>query len=231
MPPRVTIVIPCLNEESTIANCVTEALSTLNSANLHGEVLVVDNGSMDGSLARAESAGARVVREDMRGYGAALTCGIAAATGSFVFMADADGSYDFRDIPRFIAQLEGGADLVIGCRSPSYGGQIETGAMPRLHRYLGNPVLTRAARLLHKLPVHDVCCGMRAFSRDAIVGLNLRMTGMEFAVEMLVRAQQRGLRLTELPITLRKDGRGRPSHLRTWSDGWKHLRCLIELRA
>ncbi|MBL8111332.1 MAG: glycosyltransferase family 2 protein [Acidobacteria bacterium] len=214
--------MPCLDEAETVAACVREALAGL--AGLDGEVLVADNGSTDGSRELAAAAGARVVPVSERGYGAALMGGIAAARGTYVVMGDADLSYDFSAVPAFVAELEKGHDLVMGSR---FRGRIEKGAMPVLHRYLGNPVLTGLGRLFFRIPVSDFHCGLRGFRRDAVPRMGLRTTGMEFASEMVVKAALFGLSMSEIPVTLRKDGRSRPPHLRTWRDGWRHLRFLL----
>lgn len=222
--PLVTVVLPCLNEAATVGRCVSSARAALEAAGLSGEVLVADNGSTDGSRELAASAGARVVDVPERGYGSALRGGIAAARGRYVVMGDADDSYDFGATPELVAALENGADLVMGSR---FRGRIEKGAMPFLHRYLGNPVLTGLGRLFFHVPVSDFHCGLRGFRREAVDRLGLRTTGMEFASEMVVKAALFGLRIAEIPITLRPDGRARPPHLRTWRDGWRHLRFLL----
>jgi glycosyltransferase involved in cell wall biosynthesis len=219
-----TILIPCLNEAETIGICVRKAAAFLAEAEVNGEVLVADNGSTDGSQAIATASGARVVNVDTRGYGAALAAGIAEARGDYVIMGDADDSYDLRNLGSFLAELRAGADLVMGNR---FRGGIEAGAMPLLHRYLGNPVLTAIGRLLFGTPVRDFHCGLRGFSRASVLGLNLQTTGMEFASEMVVRASLARLRIVEVPTTLKKDGRSRAPHLRTWHDGWRHLRFLL----
>jgi hypothetical protein len=221
---RLTILIPCLNEAETLAACVNAGLEFLHEAGVAGEVLVSDNGSTDGSQAIAAALGARVVQAPTRGYGGALGDGIAAARGRYVIMGDADDSYDLRHLDAFLAALEGGADLVIGNR---FRGGIMPDAMPLLHRYLGNPVLTFIGRLLFGAPVRDFHCGLRGFSREAVLGLGLRTTGMEFASEMVVRASLAGLSIVEVPTTLKKDGRSRAPHLKTWRDGWRHLRFLL----
>ncbi|MFI5197745.1 MAG: glycosyltransferase family 2 protein [Thermoanaerobaculia bacterium] len=223
-PLAVSVVMPCLNEAETVARCVTEALTALIRAGLDGEVLVADNGSTDGSKELAESAGARVVDVAVRGYGAALAGGFAAARGRYVVMGDADLSYDFGAVPEFAKALDAGADLVMGSR---FLGVIEEGAMPPLHRWLGNPVLTGLGRLFFRTDVSDFHCGLRAFRRDALLGLDLRTTGMEYASEMVVKAVLFGLKISEIPVRLRRDGRLRPPHLRTWRDGWRHLRFLL----
>jgi glycosyltransferase involved in cell wall biosynthesis len=223
-PPLVSVVMPCLNEAETVGRCVAEARAALASAGLAGEVLVADNGSTDGSQALAEAAGARVVAVPGRGYGAALAGGFAAARGTYVVMGDADLSYDFGAIPEFVKALEAGADLVMGSR---FAGRIEDGAMPPLHRWLGNPVLSGLGRLFFRAGVSDFHCGLRGFRREALARLDLRTTGMEYASEMVVKAALFGLRIAEIPVTLRRDGRSRPPHLRTWRDGWRHLRFLL----
>src|SRR6202042_2802529 len=220
----VTILMPCLNEAETLAFCVRQAVAALRDNNIAGEVIVADNGSTDGSQKIATDEGARVVPVPIRGYGAALLAGIEAARGKYVLMADADASYDFGQLPRFLAKLEEGNDLVMGNR---FSGEIKPGAMPPLHRYLGNPVLSYIGRLFFNIPARDFHCGIRAFRRDAMLDLNLRTTGMEFASEMVVKSSLANLRLSEVPTTLSPDGRSRPPHLRTWRDGWRHLRFLL----
>jgi len=221
---QVSIVMPCLNEAETLAICIRKALLAIASTGLRGEVIVADNGSSDGSREIAVREGARLVPVPVRGYGAALFAGINAAQGEFILMGDADDSYNFADLPLFIARLQGGAELVMGNR---FKGGIREGAMPFLHRYLGNPVLSFIGRLFFHAPVGDFHCGMRAFRKQAIVGLDLRTTGMEFASEMIVRACIGNLRIEEVPTTLSPDGRSRAPHLRTWPDGWRHLRFLL----
>jgi hypothetical protein len=203
---------------------VRKALAFLRQHGLLGEVLVADNGSTDGSRDIAASEGARVVRVERRGYGAALMGGIAAAKGKYVIIGDADDSYDFSDLMSFVVRLRDGADLVIGNR---FKGGVEPGAMPFLHHYLGNPVLSWLGRLFFGIGVRDFHCGLRGFNRNNILDLNLRTTGMEFASEMVVRAAFGGLRIEEVPTILRPDGRSRPPHLRTWRDGWRHLSFLL----
>jgi glycosyltransferase involved in cell wall biosynthesis len=220
----VSIVMPCLNEAETIATCVRSARSILQASGIPGEVVVADNGSNDGSQALATEAGAIVVPVAERGYGAALMGGIAASRGRYIVMGDADDSYDFGAVPAFVEALEQGKDLVMGSR---FAGRIESGAMPFLHRWLGNPVLTGLGRLLFRAPISDFHCGIRAFRRDAVERMGLRTTGMEFASEMVVKSTLFGLRIGEIPVTLRRDGRSRPPHLRTWRDGWRHLRFLL----
>ncbi len=222
--PVVSVVMPCLNEAETLGRCIAAARTALEAAGIPGEVIVADNGSTDGSPEIASRAGARVVRVAERGYGAALIGGIAAARGRHVVMGDADDSYDFGAVPAFVRKLEEGNDLIIGSR---FRGRIEPGAMPPLHRWLGNPILSLLGRLFFRAPVSDFHCGIRAFRRDAIQRLDLKTTGMEFASEMVVKASLFGLRIAEIPVTLRRDGRSRPPHLRTWRDGWRHLRFLL----
>lgn len=221
---ELTVVMPCLNEAETLATCVDKAIAALRDNHIAGEVVVADNGSTDGSQEIATAHGARVVPVPVRGYGAALNAGITAARGKFVLMADADDSYNFAHIPRFLAELRNGAELVMGNR---FRGGIGPGAMPPLHRYLGNPVLSFLGRWLFRAPIGDFHCGIRAFSRDAYDRLHLRTTGMEFASEMVVKASLLGQRMVEVPTTLQKDGRSRPPHLKTWRDGWRHLRFLL----
>jgi glycosyltransferase involved in cell wall biosynthesis len=220
----VTILMPCLNEAETLAFCVRQAVAALHDNNIAGEVVVADNGSTDGSQQIATDEGARVVDVPIRGYGAALIAGIEAARGKYILMADADASYHFEHLPRFLPKLDEGYDLVMGNR---FSGSIEPGAMPPLHRYLGNPVLSAIGRIFFRIPVRDFHCGLRAFRRDPILALNLRTTGMEFASEMVVKSSLAGLRMTEVPTTLSPDGRNRPPHLRSWRDGWRHLRFLL----
>jgi glycosyltransferase involved in cell wall biosynthesis len=217
--------MPCLNEAKTIGDCVATAMAALADLGVDGEVLVSDNGSTDGSPDIARNAGARVVGAEQRGYGAALITGIEQARGQYVIMADADSSYDLASIGRFLAELRQGRDLVMGNR---FRGGIAPGAMPWLHRYLGNPLLSWLGRRLFGFStVHDFHCGMRGFNLAGIRRLELCMPGMEFASEMVVRAALAGYDISEVPTTLRPDGRGRASHLRTWEDGWRHLCFLL----
>ena len=222
--PELTILMPCLNEAETIAVCVIKAKRYIEARGINGEVLVADNGSSDGSAAIAEEHGARVVEVQERGYGSALLGGIAAARGRFVIMGDADDSYDFTALDPFVEKLREGHDLVMGNR---FKGGIKPGAMPLLHRYLGNPVLTRLAQLFFKSTIGDFQCGLRGFKRETIQSLDLTTTGMEFASEMVVKASLRKLRIAEVPTILFPDGRSRPPHLRSWRDGWRHLRFLL----
>jgi glycosyltransferase involved in cell wall biosynthesis len=221
---ELSVVMPCLNEAETLAVCIDKALAALAENEIAGEVIVADNGSTDGSQQIAIEHGARVVPVPLRGYGAALNAGIQAARGKYVLMADADDSYEFAHIPLFLVELREGADLVMGNR---FRGGIGPKAMPFLHRYLGNPVLSLIGRALFHAPIGDFHCGIRAFSKDAYERLALRTTGMEFASEMVVKSSLLGQKMTEVPTTLKKDGRSRPPHLKTWRDGWRHLRFLL----
>jgi glycosyltransferase involved in cell wall biosynthesis len=221
---KLSIVMPCLDEAETLAVCIDKAKHYLNANDISGEIIVADNGSMDGSQDIAERAGARVVHVESKGYGSALMGGIEAAQGEYILMGDADDSYDFSDLQNFMNALDEGSDLVMGNR---FKGGIMPGAMPFLHRYLGNPVLSSLARLFFKSDIGDFHCGLRGFRKDAILSLNLRTTGMEFASEMIVKATMKGLKIKEVPTVLYPDGRTRPPHLRTWSDGWRHLRFLL----
>lgn len=223
-PLELSIVMPCLNESLTVADCVKQAVQALEDHQINGEVIVADNGSTDGSQALAEEHGARVVHVKDRGYGAALAGGIAAARGRYVVMGDCDKSYDFSHAPRILEKLHEGYDLVMGNR---FRGGIAPGAMPVLHRYLGNPGLTRLGRLFFRAPVGDFYCGLRGFDRAKILDLNLRSTGMEFALEMVAKSSITGLRMGEVPTTLSPDGRDRAPHLRTWRDGWRSLRFFL----
>jgi len=216
--------MPCLNEAETLEVCIRKAQRAMEEAKIAGEVVIADNGSSDGSVEIAERLGARVVHVKARGYGNALLGGISAAYGKYVVMGDADDSYDFGHIPKFVEQLRKGTDVVMGNR---FRGGIEPGAMPFLHRYLGNPVLSGIGKLLFKSPIGDFHCGLRGFSKAAFARMELRTTGMEFASEMVVKASLLGLSIAEVPTRLSPDGRSRPPHLRTWRDGWRHLRFLL----
>lgn len=221
---ELSVLMPCLNEARTVEDCVRTARACLAASGIVGEVVVADNGSTDGSVDLARAAGARVVHVPERGYGAALIAGIHAARGRFVIMADADSSYDFAQLGVFLSELRRGAELVMGNR---FAGGISRGAMPPLHKYLGNPVLSGIGRLFFRTPIRDFHCGMRGFNRESILRLDMRTTGMEFASEMIVKATLQGLRICEVPTTLKPDGRDRPPHLRSWRDGWRHLRFLL----
>ena len=222
-PPELTIVLPCLDEERTVGECVREAYAAMREHGIRGEVLVADNGSTDHSREVAEEAGARVVSVPTKGYGSALSHGIAAANSEYVLMADADHSYAFDYLPLFLHKLREGYDLVMGNR---FLGGIAPGAMTLLHR-IGNPVLSTIGRLFFHAPIRDFHCGMRAFTKSSFRRMRLQTHGMEFASEMVVKATLLGMRITEVPTTLRKDGRNRPPHLKTWRDGWRHLRFMM----
>ncbi|MCW3473761.1 glycosyltransferase family 2 protein [Limobrevibacterium gyesilva] len=221
---ELTILMPCLNEAETLARCIVKAQAYLARSGVAGEVVIADNGSTDGSQAIAEAHGARVVPVAARGYGSALIGGIRAARGRYVIMGDSDDSYDFNALEPFVEELRQGAELVMGNR---FKGGIMPGAMPKLHRYLGNPVLTAIGRLFFRSPCGDFHCGLRGFSRDAILRLDLQAPGMEFASEMVVKATIQRLRIAEVATILHPDGRSRPPHLRSWRDGWRHLRFLL----
>ena len=222
--PEFSVVIPCLDEAETIGRCVEKARQSFERLGLAGEVVVADNGSSDGSPSVAERAGARVVPVPSRGYGNALRGGIAAARGRGVIMGDGDDSYDFSDLAPFVEKLRGGFDLVMGNR---FKGAILPGAMPWKHRWLGNPVLSALGRIFFRSPVGDFHCGLRAFTMDAWRRMDLRTPGMEFASEMVIKATLLGMRIAEVPVVLRKDGRSRPPHLQSWRDGWRHLRFML----
>ena len=221
---ELSIVMPCLNEAATIGACIAAARSFLARRSIVGEVVVADNGSRDGSQAIARSRGARVVEIAERGYGSALMGGIAAARGTYVIIGDSDGSYDFAALDGFLDELRRGSKLVMGNR---FAGGIAQGAMPALHRYLGNPVLSALGRVFFGSPCRDFHCGLRGFDREAILSLDLQSPGMEFASEMVVKATIAGFSVAEVPTALAPDGRGRKSHLRTWRDGWRHLRFML----
>jgi glycosyltransferase involved in cell wall biosynthesis len=222
--PELSVVMPCLNEARTIGICIRKAQDSFDRIGIAGEVVVADNGSTDGSREIAEELGARVVPVEKRGYGAALTGGIAAARGRWVIMGDADDSYDFSALEPFVERLREGYDLVAGNR---FKGGIDPGAMPWLHRRLGNPALSFIGRRLYGTPCGDIYCGLRGFDREKIGALDIRSPGMEFAIEMIVKATMQGLRVTEVPTTLSPDAEGRVPHLNTWKDGWKSLRLLL----
>jgi glycosyltransferase involved in cell wall biosynthesis len=223
-PLELSVVMPCLNEARTLGTCIQKAQATMERLGIQGEVIVADNGSTDGSQSIAEGLGARVLPIRERGYGSALRGGIAAARGKFVIMGDSDESYDFTQLGDFVTKLREGYDLVMGNR---FHGGIRPGAMPFLHRFLGNPVLSGLGQLFFRCPVSDFQCGLRGFRKDAIDKLDLHTTGMEFSTEMVVKATLFKLRIAEIPTTLVPDGRGRAPHLRTWRDGWRYLRFLL----
>ncbi len=222
-----TIVMPCLNEAETIGSCVKKAMKSLRDLGLRGEVLVADNGSTDGSIEIAEAGGARVVQIKQKGYGNALRGGIGAAHGKWIIMGDSDDSYDFSRLAPFVEKFKAGYELVMGCRLSKGGGSIMPGAMPWKNRHIGNPTLSFLGRLFFKCPVTDFHCGLRGFSREGYQKLDVRTTGMEFASEMVIKATLKNLKITEVPITLHKDGRSRPPHLKPWRDGWRHLRFML----
>lgn len=221
---ELTILMPCLNESRTLKICIDKAKKFLSDNNVDGEVLIADNGSTDGSQEIARNAGARVVDISEKGYGAALIGGCNAALGKYVIMGDSDDSYDFLNLMPFLEKLREGYELVMGNR---FKGGIEKGAMPPLHKYLGNPVLSFIGRVLYRSNIKDFHCGLRGYNRESIMKLNLHTTGMEYASEMVVQATLHKLKICEVPTTLKKDGRDRPPHLRSWSDGWRHLTFLL----
>lgn len=221
---EVSVVIPCLNEANSLAICVDKARNAFRAAGLSGEVIVADNGSTDGSIQIAEEHGARLIRVPERGYGAALRAGIAAARGPFIIMGDADDSYDFTDVPRFVEKLREGYDIVMGNR---FRGGIKPGAMPHLHKYFGNPGLTALLNTFFRAHIGDSYCGMRGFTRGLYDRLDLRSSGMEFALEMIIKSAQIGARISEIPIILWPDKRGRAPHLRSFRDGWRSLRFML----
>lgn len=225
---ELSVVMPCLNEADTLETCIRKASAALKEAGVDGEIIVADNGSTDGSVEIATRLGVRIVHVEEKGYGSALRAGIEAARGRFVLMGDADDSYDFGEIARFLAPLREGFDIVQGCRLPSGGGRIAPGAMPLLHRIWGNPMFSFLVRFMFRAPIHDVYCGLRAFRRDFQASLAQRCTGMEFATEMIIKASLRGARFAEVPITLHPDGRtSHAPHLKTFRDGWKTLRFFL----
>lgn len=225
---EVSVVMPCLNEAETLGTCVRKARQALQQAQLAGEIIVADNGSTDGSQEIATREGARVVPVPAKGYGSALMGGIAAARGRFVIMGDADDSYDFLDVPKFVARLREGFDLVQGCRLPAGGGTVAPGAMPWSHRWIGNPAFSFMSRWWFGVPIHDIYCGMRGFTKTHYEGLRQRCTGMEFATEMIIKSSLGRARIAEVPITLHRDGRtAHPPHLKTFRDGWRTLRFFL----
>jgi len=226
-PVELSIVMPCLNEAETLEKCIVKAQKGFKDAGVNGEVIIADNGSTDGSIEIAKRTGARLIPVPTKGYGSALRGGIQAARGRYIIMGDSDDSYDFSNIKEFVAKLREGYELVMGCRMPYGGGTIMPGAMPWKHRWLGNPVLSFIGRLFFNAPITDFHCGLRGFSKAAYERLELKTKGMEFASEMVIKATVRDLKITQVPITLFKDGRSRPPHLRSWRDGWRHLRFLL----
>lgn len=226
-PLDLTILMPCLNEAETLERCIDKAKRAIAELGLKGEVLIADNGSKDGSIELAGKCGARVVNVTEKGYGSALRGGIQSALGKWIIMGDADDSYDFSRIGPLVEKLKQGFDLVMGCRMPRGGGTIMPGAMPWKHRWIGNPVLSLIGRVFFNCPAQDFHCGLRGFSKQAYERMNLQTSGMEFASEMVIKSTMNGLRIGEVPITLYKDGRSRPPHLRSWRDGWRHLRFML----
>ena len=227
-PPEVTVVMPCLNEADTLAVCIEKAQRAFREHNLRGEVIVADNGSIDGSQTIAESMGARVIDVEAKGYGNALMGGIKAARGKYVIMGDADDSYDFLEVPKFVAKLREGYQLVQGCRLPGGGGSVAPGAMPFLHRWWGNPMFSMMVRWWFRAPINDVYCGLRGFTKELYDSLDQRCTGMEFATEMIIKSSLYGVKIAEVPITLHPDGRkSHAPHLKTFRDGWRTLRFFL----
>lgn len=225
---EVSIVMPCLNEADTLASCIEKAQRALREHGISGEVVIADNGSIDGSQGIAARLGARVVNVEAKGYGNALMGGIDAARGRFVIMGDADDSYDFLEIPKFVEKLRGGYELVQGCRLPAGGGRVMPGAMPFLHRWWGNPMFSILVRRMFWAEINDVYCGLRGFSKVLYDRLQLRCTGMEFATEMIIKSNIYGIQITEVPITLHPDGRkAHKPHLKTFRDGWRTLRFFL----
>jgi glycosyltransferase involved in cell wall biosynthesis len=226
-PVELTVLMPCLNEAETLARCIEKAKLGIQRAGVRGEILIADNGSTDGSQAIAEKAGVRLVPVKARGYGSALIGGVRAASGEWIIMGDADDSYDFSDVNGFVKKLKAGDELVMGCRLPVGGGTISAGAMPWKNRWIGNPVLSFIGRLFFKCPAHDFHAGLRGFTKTAFEKMDLQTTGMEFASEMVIKSTLKGLKISEVPITLHRDGRSRPPHLKPWRDGWRHLRFML----
>jgi len=219
--------MPCLNEAETLARCIEKAKIGIRRSGVRGEIIVADNGSEDDSVEIAEKSGARVVQVNEKGYGRALTGGIRAAAGKWILMGDADDSYDFSEITGFVEKFQQGFDLVMGCRLPAGGGKILSGAMPWKNRRIGNPVLSFIGRLFFKCPARDFHCGLRGFTKDAFLKMDLKTTGMEFASEMVIKSTFQKLKIAEVPVTLHPDGRSRPPHLKPWRDGWRHLRFML----
>ena len=224
---ELTILMPCLNEAETLARCIEKAKAGIQKSGVRGEILIADNGSTDGSQAIAEKSGVRVVAVKEKGYGSALAGGVRAASGKWIIMGDADDSYDFSDITGFVKKFQEDFELVMGCRLPVGGGTISPGAMPWKNRWIGNPILSFIGRLFFKCPAHDFHAGLRGFTKVAFEKMDLQTTGMEFASEMIIKSTLKGLKISEVPITLHKDGRSRPPHLKPWRDGWRHLRFML----
>ena len=225
---ELSVVIPCLNESDTLEICLKKVTESFQKHNIKGEVIVADNGSTDGSVEIAKRCGAKIAYVKEKGYGYALDRGIFSSSGKYIVMGDADNSYDFYEIPKILEKLREGNDLVVGCRLPSGGGKVIQGAMPALHKLIGNPFFSHIARNWFKIPIHDVYCGLRGFTKNLYDRLNLRCTGMEFAVEMIIKSGLFGAKITEIPITLYPDGRkAHKPHLRTFHDGWRTLRFLL----
>ncbi|MCX7548188.1 glycosyltransferase family 2 protein [Xanthomarina sp. F1114] len=222
--PELSIVMPCLNEAETLEVCISKAKRFLVKNQVNGEIIIADNGSTDGSQQIAEALGAKVIPVKEKGYGSALRGGIEAASGTYIIMADADDSYNFEALSPFLKELRAGNDLVMGNR---FKGGVEKGAMPLLHKYLGNPVLSFLGRLFYRIDIGDFHCGLRGFSKEAYYKMDLKTTGMEFASEMIVKSKLNNLKIVEVPTTLKPDGRTRAPHLNTWRDGWRHLRFLL----
>jgi glycosyltransferase involved in cell wall biosynthesis len=226
-PVELTILMPCLNEAETLARCIEKAKIGIQKSGVRGEIIIADNGSTDGSQAIAEKLGVRLVPVTAKGYGSALIGGVHAASGEWIIMGDADDSYDFSNVNGFVKKFQEGYELIMGCRLPVGGGAISPGAMPWKNRWLGNPVLSFIGRLFFKCPAHDFHAGLRGFTKTAFAKMDLQTTGMEFASEMVIKSTLKGLKITEVPITLHKDGRSRPPHLKPWRDGWRHLRFML----
>ncbi|HEX3890381.1 MAG TPA: glycosyltransferase family 2 protein [Verrucomicrobiae bacterium] len=224
---ELTILMPCLNEAETLARCIEKAKLGIERSGVRGEIIIADNGSVDDSIEIAEKSGARVVQVIEKGYGSALRGGIQAAAGKWILMGDADDSYDFSEITGFVEQFQEGFDLIMGCRLPIGGGIISPGAMPWKNRRIGNPILSFVGRVFFKCPAHDFHCGLRGFTKAAFWKMDLQTTGMEFASEMVIKSTFKKLKIAEVPITLHKDGRSRPPHLKPWRDGWRHLRFML----
>lgn len=226
--PEISVVMPCRNEEETLPSCIAKAKDGIANCGTTFEIIIVNNGSTDRSAEIASKLGCKVISQPIPGYGSALRAGISASSGDFIIMGDCDDSYDFRDIPRFLSKLRKGHDLVLGCRLPCGGGELKKGSMPLMHKWIGNPFLTKLTKLLYAVPFNDVNCGLRGIRRDFINKLEFKRTQMEFAVEMVIEAKKAGGRLAEIPIAYSVDGRkSRNPHLRTYVDGWKILGVIL----